>query len=264
MPKKKSKPKEQKPYVVIGMATIESRYESMLDTVKSLEGQYDELHVYCNDYEWDPNDQGFDSNVYIHYSPDGDLGDSGFMYPFVSHKIGEDKGVSNTNVAIGAYCFIVGDDIIYPPDYVETMISELKRVGEDKVISLHGRRQFSPLESYYNSLKPVDAFNGLRHVPIDVNVTVLGTAYACWHSSIIEFSQDDFPLEWNGLNTKNMGDIWFSKKLQEAGIERVVVAHKANWVQHTTKIDRKSSIFAAGKKDDFVQTRLFNSVKWTI
>jgi len=262
MAKKKSKSKEQKPYVVIGMATIESRFDSMIDTMMSLKDQCDELHIYANDYKPEVTH----SVVHVHHTPGGDLGDSGFMYPFtmarINGKIADDPDGKYIHDEV--YCFIVGDDIIYPPDYVETMILELKRVGEDKVISLHGRRQFAPLESYYNSLKQEEAFNGLRHVPVDEKVTVLGTAYVCWHSSIIDFSQNDFPLEWNGLNTKNMGDIWFSKKLQEAGIERVVVAHKSNWVQHTTKIDRKNSIFAAGKKDDFVQTRLFNSVEWSI
>ena len=244
--------KKNKTPVIIGMATVEERYDSMIDTVRSLQGQFDELHIYANDYSEDAPIFSKDDGIYWHDAPLGDLGDSAFMYPFIE------------NPKEDAYCMIVGDDLVYPKDYVDHMISRLEGFDNKVAISLHGRKQFKGLNSYYRDLEPIQAINGLRMSAVDHGVTILGTAYACWHSSLIDFAWDDFPQDWRGLNSRNMGDIWFSKKLQEAGINRVAVKHKGGWVQHTTKIDRKKTIAYTSRKDDMVQTKLFNSVEWTL
>ena len=239
--------------VIIGMATIKERLESMLDTVESLTEQADEIHVYANDYDGTQDTSRIDDlyNVHMHYAPLGDLGDSAFMYPFIKNEY-ED-----------AVFYIVGDDVLYPPNYVETMFYSLRSVS-NTAISLHGRRQFSPLDSYYNSLKPEDAFNGFRSLKAAKGVTILGTAYACWHSNLVKWSWDDFPQNWRGLNSRNMGDIWFSKKLNEMGVARLVIPHAADWVKHSKKIDLSKTIARRARSDDFVQTKLFNSVEWTI
>ena len=143
------------------------------------------------------------------------------------------------------------------------MLQELESF-EGCVISLHGRRQFSPLRSYYNDLKSKEAFNGFRYVAKDEKVTVLGTASTVWHSGTVELSQEDFPQMYNGRSSRNMADIWFSKKLNEKGIDRIVVSHRAGWIEQSKIVDPKRSIGMLARKDDSVQTELFNSVKWVL
>ena len=250
--------KKKKTPVIISMATIEERKESMIDTLISLRGQFDELHIYANDYLLLPGDLPSDiGNVTIYSGLDEgmqDLGDAAFMYPFTDDRAPEDNSL----------CFIVGDDVLYPANYVVLMKGELDRIGKGSVISLHGRRQFSPLESYYGSLTAKQAFNGFRAVANDQEVTVLGTAFVCWYSDLIDWSMEDFPQEWKGMNSRNMGDIWFSKKLNEKGIKRTVAKHRSHWVKHSKKINMNTTLSVKGKQSDPVQTALFNSVEWVV
>lgn len=242
MPKKRKRDP-----VVIGIATIKERFESLIDTLASLRAQADEIHVYMN-YVDDENKleikHRFGSLVTVRDVPLGDIGDAGMMYPFVIEKR-------------DMYCFTAGDDIIYPPDYVQNLIDAIEARQRASVVGYHGRRQFSPVESYYRSLKSHEAFNCLRAVSQDERVTILGTAACAWHSSVIDMTIEDFP-------EPNMADIWFSKLLNEAGVPRVVLAHKAGYLKHSTKVDLDTTLARTLRDKDKLQTRVFNSVEWKI
>lgn len=245
--------------VIIGMATIEARRHCLPDTLASIEGQFDELHIYANDYEPEIDMPG----VTVHHAPLGDLGDAGMMWPFA-----HESGIPDRKE--GAYCLCIPDDLIYRENYVQEMVDGIERYDRRAAVGFHGRQQFGPCESFYNG--PLVALRCLGSVPEDTPCTILSTAAAGWHSSIVSWSLDDFPQTLpDGRNSRNMADVWFSKKLQEAGIPRMILAHPFGFIRHTKKISTRDTIAARskgkdadGKWRDAVQTEVFNSVEWTL
>ena len=246
--------------VVVGMATTESRASALLDSVMSIADQVDEVHIYANDYAPEVSHP----RVKVHHAPLGDIGDAGFMYPFSR----EYRSTLETDDVGESINMIIGDDVIYPANYVESMIGRLGGLSSPDspcAISLHGRLQMPPSIGYYTSLRRSQAVNGMRRLSKDTPVSILGTAYAVWFSSWVDFSiEDDFPQLWDEKITRNMGDIWFSKKLNDLGIPRVAVRHAPMWVGSVPGVDHSTSIAYRGRLDDSVQTSLFNSVDWSI
>lgn len=249
--------------VIIGVATIESRRESLLETLESLTGQFDELHVYANDYDPEIDVPG----VIVYPAPEGDLGDSGKMWPFV------DEYWTEWSDGLGdAYCFVIDDDLIFRPGTIEMMIEGIERYDRRAAVGFHGRRQFSPVSSFYGDLKSNEALRVLGTVPEDTPCTILGTGCTGWHSSLVSWSLDDFPQVLpDGRCSRNMADIWFSKKLQEAGIPRMVLAHQFGFVRHSKLVRPQDTIAhrSRGKDEDgnwkdAVQTEVFNSLEWTL
>lgn len=246
--------------VIAGMATIDGRQESMKDAVESLAGQVDEIYVYCNDYYAGidflmsiscKNNQLFVCDTHI-------LGhmDHGDAAKFFNHSDGYDQPV---------YCLVVDDDLIYPPDFVDRLVACIKSHDYKVAAGCHGRIQRSPVESYYRGLRGHQAIRALDGVEEDTRVTILGAGGAMWHSSLIEFTMDDFPQSLpDGRPSRNMADIWFSRKLNEAEIPRIVVAHEAGWIEHTDKINLDTTIARTAPDDDSVQTDVFNEVRWQL
>lgn len=249
--------------VIIGMATIQARAESLLDTLASIDGQFDELHIYANDYEPEIDMPG----VIVHYAPLGDLGDAGMMWPFTR----EFETTCKTGPIKNAYCLCIPDDLIYRENYVQLMVEGIERYGRRAAVGFHGRQQFGPCESFYHG--PLVALRCLGTVPEDTPCTILSTAAAGWHSSLISWSLDDFPQALpDGRPSRNMADVWFSKKLQEFRVPRMILAHQFGFIRHTKLIDATKDTIAAQSKGkdatgnwkDAVQTEVFNSIEWTL
>ena len=237
--------------VIVGLATIETRKEALIDTLESIYRQADEVHVYYNDYTPDPVPQF--PNVIQHLAPDGDLGDAAMMWAFTDER-----------AKVPAYYMPIPDDLIYSPDYCETMVIGIERYDRKAGVGFHGRIQYGPCNSFYRDLPGSGAVRCLDDVWEDTPVTILSTAAAGWYSELIRFSMDDFPQTHGGLNSRNMADVWFSKRLQEENVPRVVLIHEAGWIQHTEKFDIDTTIARLARNDDFVQTSVFNSVEWKL
>ena len=85
--------------VTANIATQPKRFESLLETLESIDGQFDEIRLYLNNFSYVPDEL----KKYTTYIGD-DLTDNGKF--FWSNN--EDE-----------YYFTLDDDIIYPSDYVE-------------------------------------------------------------------------------------------------------------------------------------------------
>ena len=236
---------------IVGMATIASRRESLVDTLESLSGQADEIHVYYNDYEPDP--MPHIEGLVQHHAPLGDLGDAAMMYRFTDDRAGGP-----------AYFIPVPDDLIYEDDYVDVLVAGIERYERDAAVGFHGRIQFSPAGSFYKDLPASGAVRCLGNVYEDTYVTILSTAAAAWHSDRVIFSMSHFPQTYKGGNSRNMADVWFSKRLQEKKVPRIVLAHTEGWIRHTDKFDINTTIARLARDDDAVQTGVFNEVEWTL
>lgn len=110
------------------------------------------------------------------------------------------------------------DDLIYPPDYAETLIEGLERYP-DSIVSFHGWTISEDGECY------AENYRCLENVWDDVEVHVAGTAVCAFRLSTIRPVMADF----ESVNA----DVWLAVRAQERGIRRVVLAHPSYWLGYS-------------------------------
>lgn len=107
----------------------------------------------------------------------------------------------------------VDDDLVYPPDYVETILAGLDR-HPGCVVSFHGWTMDDAGER-------VDNYRCLEAVKDDVQVHVAGTGVCAFHVDTIR----PMPADFESMNA----DAWLALKAARMGVPRVVLAHPARW-----------------------------------
>ena len=112
----------------------------------------------------------------------------------------------------------VDDDLIYPPDYVTTILAGLER-HPGCIVSFHGWTIGRHAETY------VENYRCLENVYDDVEVHVAGTGVSAFHLDTIRPVMDDF----ESINA----DVWLAVRAQERGIRRVVLEHQSYWLGYT-------------------------------
>lgn len=110
------------------------------------------------------------------------------------------------------------DDLIYPADYIDTLIAGLARYP-DSIVSFHGWTIDESGECY------VENYRCLENVWDDVQVHVAGTAVCAFRLSTIRPVMADF----ESVNA----DVWLAVRAQERGIPRVVLAHPSYWLGYS-------------------------------
>ncbi len=168
------------PNIVAGMATITGREELRAIAVNSLVGQVDALLV-AN------GDEGGDQMKFAgcRYAP-------------------------ADTIWLG-----VDDDLIYPPDYVQTILDGLDR-HPGAIVSFHGWRFSSEGEPYEEN------YRCLERVVDEPEVHVVGTGVCAFHLDTIRPAMADFET----INA----DVWLSLRAQQRGVLRFVLPHPSYWL----------------------------------
>lgn len=227
--------------IIAGMATFPGREDSLKEVIISIINQVDELRVYANNYSKPPiKFRHRKLKWFLGNAHQGDLGDAGKFY-----------GAEQIN----GYHFTIDDDLIYPADYVATMIAAIERYERRVVVSLHGR-SFPPghIRSYYHGA--TGRYSCLRTLSNDVFVHVVGTGVLAYHTDTIRIPFEIF-------QATNMADVWFSVYCQEKKVPRLVVKHQVGWIKDSGKYDQFTSIYHKNVNDDAFQTNMVNTVVWT-
>jgi GT2 family glycosyltransferase len=107
--------------IVCGIATFKGREEQLKRTIKSLNGQVDEIIIYDNEKNKDITD------------------------------LGKFYGLKEN-----VYYFSCDDDIVYPSDYVQKTIEEIEK--HNCIITYHGRKLKGKGLNYYNGHESYSAF----------------------------------------------------------------------------------------------------------
>ena len=198
--------------VVASLCSIPERAELLRQTLASLAPQVDALHVYLDRYESIPDfvrDCHPQVQVYLSHEYPG-LRDNGKFLGFAAQS-GD------------CYYFTADDDILYPPDYVATMIRRIEHYGREAVIGVHGVLIPEEAEGYFSVYRKVLMFK--RELEHDALVNNLGTGTVAFHSTLLR------GLELEHFRESGMADLYLSVFCKQRNIPMIAIARPDDWLQ---------------------------------
>jgi len=196
--------------VTVSLATLPTRLAALRKTLASLRGQgVSRVNVFCDGHERAPRDLAtiVDCPVVTALARDQRhrLGDTGKFF-----WADEVQGVHVT----------IDDDIVYPADYIATLVAALERHGR-AIVGVLGLRLASEIDSYYRDRTHRFAVrDGLR---VDQPVHVLGTGTTAYVA-------DDIPIRLADFATQNMADVWLAVRARTVDVPMIAVARPQRWL----------------------------------
>lgn len=210
--------------VTANIATHPQRFNKLLITLKSIEGQFDEVRIYLNNF----------TSV-----PDELAGYSTYLGPDITDNA---KFVWCSEP--GEYYFTLDDDIIYPPDYVSRT---LPLIG-DRVVSYHGRRLYGKGQRYYDNHRLWYFQDGLAQ---ERSLDVAGTGVMAFDTDVFQ------PSLWRTPNYR-MTDLLISLEVHMYGLDLVCLAREKGWLD--AYADDFDGIYWEERQNDEVQRRLSDMI----
>lgn len=211
------------------IASIPERVESLKATVESIYPQVDFLFVALNNYE--------DVPIFLR-------GDRKIATVLLDNKMTDASKFYNIEERKG-YILTCDDDLVYPKTYAQDMIDGV--ITHKCIISLHGKVYPRPFKSFENIKTNYRCLGGVQ---TGSYVDVGGTGVMAWHSDFFKVKYEDF-------KSPNMADIWVAKLAREQRVRIYILAHTAQYLQHTRFTD---TIFVREQKKGFkAQTELLKT-----
>ncbi|WP_449431669.1 glycosyltransferase [Pseudomonas putida] len=226
--------------VVVSLCSIPERAELLHQVLSSLAPQVDNFHIYLDRYDSIPNfirDCHPHVTVYLSKDHPG-LRDNGKFLAFAA--LSED-----------CYYFTADDDIIYPPDYVASMIRRIEGYGRQAVIGVHGVLLPEQAEGYFSSYRKVHMFK--KELERDALVNNLGTGTVAFHSSLLR------GLDLSHFGTPGMADLHLSVFCKQRNVPMVTVARPDDWLQELPCLN--TSLYNEFRLADDAQSALIRSHK---
>jgi hypothetical protein len=218
-------PQQDNTGVLVGMASIPERVESLERVVASLAPQAARLVVSLNGYDKAPGFLGKYSNVDIQLRDDA----GGDVEKFA--------GVDDWE----GYVLTADDDILYPPDYVGTVLAGIERYDRERIVSFHGGTTLGWNGSAVAaSHKRVRCLGALAEDDLAVNV--VGTGVMGFHASRVPIWRDAFRYA-------NMADVQVACHARLFGVPMVCLAHEAGWLADICPRDGRR-IYASNRLRD--------------
>ncbi len=183
--------------VTANIATQPSRFNYLLRMLESIDGQFDEIRIYLNNFREIPEELKKYTCVL-----GKDLTDNGKFF-WVENK--------------GEYYFTLDDDIIYPSDYVKKTIP---LIG-NRVVSYHGRNLYGLNQPYYNNHK---VYSFYRQLSKEIKLDVAGTGVMAFNTNLFT------PTLWKSPNTK-MSDLIISLEAAMYGFQVVCLPRTKEWIK---------------------------------
>lgn len=210
-----------------------NRIDSLIKSLKSIYNQCDVINVCLNSHNGDIPEFLYSPKINLTFT-NNSKGDA-FKFLYLESSEG--------------YFLTIDDDLIYPPGYVDYMISKCNEYNNEKIVTLHGR-SFSnfPILSYYRSAS--ERYSCLNQVKNDVKVQFGGTGVMCFHTSLLKKSINNFLYP-------NMADVWIGKFAKEKNIEIMCLAHSASYIKY---IPQKTTIYEEESRSDRPQTNIVNEM----
>ena len=221
--------------IVCGIATIYDRKDTLRDTINSIIDQVDELHVYQNGYKSMFNFLKHDKiKVYSSVDTGVDMGDAGKFYTVEQHQ--------------DCYYLSIDDDIIYPSDYVLSIVEGIKKFNNDKVVSHHGRKFDEKSKNYHTDY--VDSVHFRVKLTKHKDIHFPGTG-------VMGFYTGKFKLKFSDFKLPNIADVIVGFECAKQNIECVCLPHDTNWL--TDNIDNETKTLFIRNKNNEDLIEYFNS-----
>lgn len=208
--------------VVASLASIPKRINMLKDCVESLLFQVDKLYVFLNNYS-DVPDFLIHNRIEIERSDDwSDRGDLGKF--FWIDRLGT-----------AGYRIIVDDDLIFPPDFVEVMVSKVASYENRIIAGAHGIVLRQPINKFHETAsRAYTAHFTYRNNERPVHI--LGTGALCFHSSTVN-------MKWSDFLFRNSADIWLAIYGQRQKIPLICIEHQDYWITENKHDGATETIF---------------------
>ena len=195
--------------IIMGMAAIPQRFRNFDETIPILADQCDKLYIHISGTDNYP--KILDNYSNIEYTINTELMGSQYKYK-MSTKY------SNS------YFLTCDDDLLYPEDYVSTMIESLKQ-HENKAIVCVYANKWNP----HNTNKPTihqiyGAYHLNQSIGIDTRILWPGMGTGIHHTSSFSFSPEE-------CRHSGMADIYVMVKAAKLGIPIYTIKRKHNWIK---------------------------------
>lgn len=228
--------------IIVSLCSIPERSALLQKTLTSLTPQVDKIYIYLDRYTTVPDFiKGNDKIISVVLSQDEPgLRDNGKFLPF-------------SNLDGPCFYFTADDDIVYPPDYVATLLRKIELYGREAVIGVHGVLIPERPTGYFSGFRKVLMYKNA--LECDVLVNNLGTGTVAFYSDCLNgLNLDVFP-------TAGMADIYLSLYCKNHNIPMIAIARPENWLQDLQSPN--TSLYQEFMKDDSAQQVVVTSaVPW--
>ncbi len=226
--------------VVVSICSIPSRAELLRQVLASLSPQVDAMHVYLDRYDSVPDFvRNCHPQVKVYLSKDHPgLRDNGKFLAF-------------STLAEDCYYFTADDDIVYPPDYVASMVRRIEDYERQAVIGVHGVLLPEQAEGYFTSFRKVHMFK--KELERDALVNNLGTGTVAFHSGLLH------GLDLTHFGTPGMADLHLSVFCKQRDIPMVALARPEDWLQELPSPN--TSLYNEFRQADDQQSALIRAHK---
>jgi SAM-dependent methyltransferase len=228
--------------VTASLASIPSREGMLLEVVRKLLPQVDQLNVYLNGYSQVPGWLRVSKLTVARSQDHGDRGDAGKFFWADS---------------VRGYHLTCDDDLDYPSDYAMRLVRDIEALHRRAVISYHGVRLREGFSTYYS---PADreVFHFAEPLQDWLGVHLGGTGVMGYHSSTLRVHPGDF-------QQPNMADVWLGLLAQQQKVPIVTPPRAAGWLRDLGSQDSIFSRGSAGEGTAELQTRVIKAqMPWRI
>ena len=120
------------------------------------------------------------------------------------------------------YYFTIDDDIIYPEDYSEVLINNMKIYDNNAICCVHGCNvNLSQRKNYYKKNRTV--FHFKDELKENKNVIIPGVGTSCFYIK-------NFKLKLTDFKTSNMSDVYVGCFAHQQNIPIITIKRKLNWL----------------------------------
>jgi hypothetical protein len=232
--------------VFASVCSIPVRQQQLEQVVERILPQVDHLHVYLDKYPAVPPFLKDNRAITVWRSQDQgrDHRDNAKFLPYDALKASCDQ----------FYYVTVDDDLIYPMDFVGTLLANLDRFERRVVAGLHGVVYEEEPSGYFRR-RFIHHFNLGTHGPCLVNN--LGTGTMAFHSDLFAVLN---PRTWD---MGGMVDIFMSIEARRAGAPMLCIERTDGWLQESRMPADNPTLFNEfSEKEALIVERLKPMVPW--
>jgi hypothetical protein len=223
--------------IIGGVASFPKRVRIFEKTVNSILPQLDHLYVFLNNYDEIPDYLKIPKITVFRSQDFEDLSANGKIFYLDKLK--------------SCYFFSLDDDILYPKNYVTTMLESLKKYKNKVAVTVHGSILPEKVNWYFERY---DLFPFQHKLETDKFVNLIGSGTFAFHTDTLKTTFENFYPDV-------MVDLNFSILARRQKVPLVCIARSKRWLKALVKGDGLYQKFTKAETIHTVVARELNP--WT-